>query len=306
MKRLLSFAIAILIAHLGLKVYLHQRISSELDDFIKTARPFAKIEYSKVSTSFLTKSFAVEDIEIQPMMSNSPIVIDKISIFGADFWSNAKDWFNSVNFDTAQHQGIQVKGLEIEINDELVMGPMTKGTSQGQQIKLLQDLGYKVLATDLQFSLKTYPDTKYIEITYEQAHKGMFDFSFGATLSGEDLGSGPVNPYMAQSVKVIDANFNFTDASFLEKTLKYYAEKEGKTLEEYKDDIMQQFLNEMEAKQVVVPEPYIEAFKKLIYDYKPIHITIAPSNPMGLDSFSHLHLYNPEDVTKMLNLKVSN
>jgi hypothetical protein len=306
MKRVISLAIAIVIGHLGLKFYLHQQIVTELDKIVTAASPFFKVDYRGVSTSFLDKSFSVENIEIIPT-SGSAITIDSISLYGAEFFATSKEWFNTLDFEHPRNHGVDIQGLVINLDDMLTFSSMAPGPSKTKDLQKLKELGYEKMDMDLGLRLRTYPDTKYIEIEYEQNHKNMFNIGVQATLTAQNHPKGKLNSALSpEYIQLVKAQLTFTDDSILEKVHRREANDKGTTMDDVKVNIMQELVSMLEENQLSLTTEHMQAITNFVHHYEPITISVSPKSPLGVQALSHMHLYKPADVTKMLNLDITN
>lgn len=301
-KRLISFGLAVVIAHLGLKFYLYQQIKSEVDELVLGASPFADIEYDSISTSLLKNSFSIHGIRIMSTGSNSPVEVEQLKLFGANFLSKKSQWFENLSVDKESYMGVQLSGLKFKVEDQpLANHPMLK---QSQNMNLMKNLGYASMNTDLRLSIKTQPNTKTLELNFEQFHDDMFALGLKASFRVNGLNFN--GPSSAQDLQMIQASLQYVDNSFLDKYIRYEAKRQGKSVESYKKDAILLFKKNLQAQNIELSEKQMTAISNTIQQSQSLKLSIKPTNPMGIQTFSRLHLYSPKDVSSLLNLDITN
>ncbi len=308
MKRIVSLLIALIVSHLSLKVYLYYQISSEVDSFIAQMDPFAKVEYKGISTSFLNQSFSVNHIEVSLAQSVSPIHIEKISIFGAKLFNQKDSWFKTLDFSQESYQGLMVQNLSFDINELIPYENLYK-TNKVDSFNptTLKKLGYNRINTDIALTLRTYPETKNIEILYEQSYEKMFEFGLEATVAASQYSTETLNPRSAyRDFQLINASALYKDNSFLNKFFTAQAASLGVSLSDYKESILESIKTQLKTNKLDLSPAQAMVIENLVNNHKAVKISITPSNPLGIQAISHLHLYQPNDVAKMLNLELSN
>lgn len=296
----LSVGLAAGVSYGCLKGYLYYQITSELDNLIKSAGPFVQIEYQSVSTQLLAKSYSIHGVTIKPPNNQEPVSIDTLTFYGANFFAPQSAWFDEFDLSSNQYAAVSIKGLQFSLDEVMIHPAMARGPN----IAELTSLGYDEVNTDLFFSISTNAETRELSLKFDQFNQEMFGLGLKATFTVPGFQKG--GPLQAQNLQLSHASIEYTDDSILEKYMNAQAHKSGQSLEAYKAQMLQNLEGTLSSKQLKLSQEELTVLKNTIFDYQPMTLSIQPENPMGMEAFRRLRLYKPEDVSKMLKLKITN
>lgn len=303
MKKLLSIALMLVVVFSGFKLYVHHQISTDIDQFVQAASPFAHVQYKNLSTSFLDKSLTLHDVEVIPTGTSAPITVDELSFYDVNLVQRKRSWFTKMDWSQPSEQGFSVRGLALNVNEHLTQGPLRQLSKlKGADPEWLTKLGYSKLVVDLDMSMINQPKEGKVTLLYQQAQEDMFNVGMVATLQ-------PKNQTQASSVtslELVSAHLEYNDHSFLNRFFNYQAKTEDKSIETVKNEWFDKFNSNLRQKELKLEEAQLSAIKNLIYREFPIFIDIRPTRPMDQKTLGSLHLYDPQEVLRMLQLSISN
>ncbi len=243
LKWLLIPLILILLV-VGVQGYYWYQVKSEIDSFIASVRPFAKVEYGDISVSFLGQ-VSLESITIQPNSYK-----EKISIQNALLASSSRTFFL-----TAHEQlrtgvlddpvSLALSGLSYDINADYAEN-IVLFSSESQKTSLdtllcgenrvidqtaLQAMGYRYLQGDLNLMLESSANKKLMKVRLgaelAQFMKGEMNLWLalhqGGTLRRDDLAKTAIQMF----------GMTVTDLGYNQRWKTFCAQQEGVLVADY-------------------------------------------------------------------------
>ena len=128
---LLAVLFAPFLAYGGLKAYLWYGIKSTVDDTVKKMSPFVEIKYGGIFST-LEGEVGIENIVIQPVMTNDQFTVDSMSIRSESIFDfvNPEQRFKDGKF--PKHVGWEVKGLNLDL-DSTIFQMISDSQSRAEQ-----------------------------------------------------------------------------------------------------------------------------------------------------------------------------
>lgn len=304
-------------AYGGLKIYLHHRYASALDEAIQGASPFVEIRYKDLSTT-LGGELVVEDITITPRAEYT----DQFQIEAVRLVTTGlKDLMNigqSVERgEFPRSLRLAVEGLEVPL-DGFIMGQLDDaaeavnariahyvppGCGDIQHIgpRYYPDLGYHRIVSDFSLGYQIDESESEIEMNMRGATRGMGSVSLRMVMSGfaspsmqAALMSGPPTPSFIE--------MTFRDNSYTSRVTEFCAARSKLSVEEYIDKITRRDAAYYALTWGVIPsEGVLEAYRKFLKSPGDVRIVMDPGSAIDTTS---LALYRPEDLPALLGLVV--
>ena len=317
MKKLIVWGVIVgTVLYFGSKMYLHHRVSSNLDNLLLMASPFANVSYSGVSST-MGGTLSIDDLVVQVNGYRDPIRADKLSLVTPGFWhllALGDIGMNTVSSEMPESIGFAIRGFQTDVDSDLVRTMYRMGKGGAKDLEELDDaarctgkngyspndllaLGYQSLNADLEMGYRNAAGRMIVDVRTSIAD--MYDLELELTLDGEispqAMAMGSYRP------KMVEARLEYTDQSLEQRTTRR-CERAGLTTEQVLAAKLDTFLSLGADSGVVFDEQIIEPYKEFLRGKSTFVMEAKPHEPVTM---SQIGLYKPSDVPALLNLSAS-
>lgn len=278
-------------SYAGGKIYMTDKIATQLDAKIIEMQPMVNVEYGDLSVEPITQRIQLHDVVISPADgSANPITINEITVNELD---TSSEFPAALDF--------ALNGISISIND---IDPQT-----AEQLK---QLGY---TDDMLINLSTkytYVD-KVMDWQFDLSAKDMGEMEYSINIANFEF--DPKQPitllFSYPNYQLNAAEFTYTDNSFVERLLKQEAQRSDISVEELKqrlsDKINAMLAADLETSnalsdvEVNVAKNATEAFIKFINDPQSITISLNPEQTVTFGEITQAQ-HDPAKLIALLNM----
>lgn len=313
MRKLIAAGIVIAAAYGLAKLYLHHRVSDDLDRMLLMVSPMADVRYSGISST-MGGTLSIDDIEINVHGYSGPVSIKKVSLITPGFFhllDLGEIGRNQSPGDMPEALAVGISGLRTSLESDLVDTLYTLGRQQagdpddtdvaaectgrnGFSPAMLRRLGYSDVVVDLQVGYRTV-DGEFV-FDFATAIEDMYATNLEVTLEGvaspQALAMGTFRP------QLVNARLEYIDQSLDRRTSEFCAERglSAKEILNAKLDTFNAFGAET---GIVFDEQIIEPFVEFLSGKSTFVLTANPIEPVNI---AQIGLYKASDVPALLNL----
>jgi hypothetical protein len=300
----------------GLKGYIHYKFKNAVDDIVAIAKPFARIDYGGLGSSF-DGTLTVEDIAISPWAFDDEVQMQVVEIQGPGLGfllSGAKQFERG---EMPEKMRFAMKGVRLDVDGEL-LGALRDAQSSDWALMMgiqdssacgleqifgpwnMRELGYDGLVVDVGADFNFNKAINELRMALDYSARGIESTSVNMTLSG-------MKPLAAIRTRVQPQLDDFMvkysmEPSYASKAIEYCAEANKKTVDEFIQWMVSEDNEYYTHTLGIVPGPGIRgALERFLKNPDEIHISAQP--PTALDP-SGLQFYTPEDIIELLGLQV--
>ena len=317
MKKLIVWgAILGCVLYFGTKMYLHHRVSSNLDNLLLMASPFANVSYSGVSST-VGGTISIDDLVVQVNGYRDPIRAEKLSLVTPGFWhllALGDIGMHTVSSEMPESIGFAIRGFQTDVDSDLLrtMYRMGKGGAKdreemdaaarctgknGYSPNDLLALGYQSLNADFEIGYRNAAGRMIVDVS--TSITDMYELDVELTLDGEvspqAMSMGTYRP------KMVDARLEYTDLSLDQRTTRM-CERAGLNTDQVLAAKLETFLSLGADSGVVFDEQIVEPYKEFLRGKSTFVLEAKPHEPVTM---SQIGLYKPSDVPALLNLTAS-
>ncbi len=314
MKKLIVWAIVLVGGgYLGAKMYLHYRVSSDLDKMLTLLSPFAKVDYSGISST-MDGTLSVDDIEAKVHGYRDPIRVQSLSLITPSFLQLMKlgDLPSSMAAnEIPESLAIGITGLNISADAAFIdqiraaQREALKGDAEmdaaaectgkyGYTSDSLKRLGYTELVMDLQMGYRKAGQNMVVDVRTDihDMYDMIFEFTLDGAASPQSMAMGTYRP------RLVDARLEYVDQSLEERTTRL-CERAGLSPEEIVAAKLDAFMAFGANSGMEFDEQIVEPYKEFLQGKSRFILTAKPHEPVNI---SQIDLYKPSDVPALLNL----
>ena len=314
MKKLIVWAIVLLGGgYLGSKMYLHYRVSSDLDEMLTLISPFAKVDYAGISST-MNGTLSIDRVDALIHGYRDPIRIDKLSLITPNFLHLIRlgDMGSSMAAnDIPKSLAIGVTGFRIsadaEFIDQLHAAQRARLVGDGEvdvaaectgkygySSDTLQQLGYQELVVDLQMGYRKAGRNVVVDVRTDihDMYDLIFEFTLDGAASPQAMAMGTYRP------KLVDARLEYVDRSLEERSTRL-CERAGLSADEIVAAKLDAFLAFGEKSGMEFDEQIVAPYREFLNGKSRYILTARPHEPVNI---SQIDLYKPSDVPALLNL----
>ena len=317
MKKLLVWGVVLsTVLYFGTKLYIHNKVSSNVDNVLLMLSPFANVTYTGVSST-MGGTLSIDDLSVQVNGYRDPIRADRLSLVTPGFWHlmNLSDiGMNTVSGEMPDSLGFEIVGLESKVDSDLLrylhkVGQEQTQTDQeadaaaactgkfGYSPDDLKSLGYSTLEVDLHVGYRKEAADLVVDV--QTAVKDMYDMTLEMTLGGglspQAIAMGTYRP------KLVDGRLEYIDRSLDQRTTTF-CERAGLDAAEVVAAKLDAFMEFGKESGIVFDEQIVEPYKDFLDGKSTFVIMAKPHEPVTM---SQIGLYKPSDVPALLNLTAS-
>lgn len=313
MKNLIIVAIFLgLLGYGGAKLYLHNEVSSAMDQAVIMASPFAKIDYDGVSSS-LTGKLTVDGLTVRIAGYRDEIYIDRLGIDTPSFFA-LLDLFDPMKLQSEgfpKYLGFIVDGLRVPVEADYfadlheftlaesgiteISDPADKCTGKyGFSPEALAALGYD----DQVLSMSMYLRDENSKFIFDMSVniEDMWDIEADVQLAGNMMAEMMKGP--ASRPKLGSMRLEYTDRSLNKRVVDYCGELGLSELETLRAQI-DAFKYMGSSNGIEFDQYMLDPYKEFLKGKDSLVVTARPNEPIA---FSQIDLYKPSDVPALLNL----
>ena len=313
MKNLMIGAIVVaLLGYGGAKLYLHNEVSSAMDQAVIMASPFAKIDYDGVSST-LTGELTIDGLNVRIVGYRDEIAVDRLGIATPSFFA-LLDLFDPMKLQKEgfpKYLGFIVEGARIPVEADYfadlhefslaesgvteVSEPADKCTGKyGFSPEDLAALGYE----DQVLSMSVYLRDGTSNFVFDMGVniEDMWDIRADVQLAGNmmaEMMKGPASRPRLGSMKL-----EYTDRSLNSRVVDYCGELGLSPLETMRAQI-DAFKYIGSSNGIEFDQYMLDPYKEFLKGKDTLVVTARPNEPIA---FSQIDLYKPSDVPALLNL----
>lgn len=300
----------------GLKGYIHYKFKNAVDDVVAIAKPFARIDYGGLGSSF-DGTLTVEDIVISPWGFDDEVRVQAVEIQGPGLGFLLRGAKQFKRGEMPEKMRFAMKGVRLDVDGELLgtlrntqssdwalmMGTQASSVCGMGQILgpwSLRELGYDSLVVDVSVDFNFNEAINELRMELDYSARGLESTNVQMTLSG-------ITPLAAIRTRVQPQLDDFTmkysmDPSYASKAIEYCAEANKKTVDEFIQWMVSEDNEYYTHTLGIVPGPGIRgALERFLKNPGEIYISAQP--PTALDP-SGLQFYKPADIIDLLGLQV--
>lgn len=313
MKNLIIGGIVVgLLAYGGAKLYLHNEVSSAMDQAVIMASPFAKIDYDGVSSS-LTGRLTVDGLKVRIAGYRDEIYVDRLGIDTPSFFAllNLFDPMKLQSEGMPKYLGFIVEGLRIPVEADYfadlheftlaergvseISEPADKCTGKyGFSPEALTALGYDDQVMSMSMYLRD-ENSKFIfdmRVNIEE----MWDIEADVQLAGNMMTEMMKGP--ASRPKLGSMRLEYTDRSLNSRVVDYCGKLGLSELDTMRAQV-DAFKYIGSSNGIEFDQYMLDPYKEFLKGKDTLVVTARPNEPIA---FSQIDLYKPSDVPALLNL----
>jgi len=262
---------------------IENNIRTNLDEYIEKNKQFGTLKYSDLSICLAKRELVVSGIELTPLGSLNPIILDSVTV----------DKFKKGSSGVPQELSFTAKGLHIDARQ---IGP------QGRS---LLELGYDFLLADIGLDFAYDQEKKELhlnDLSYGAESAGFVNMNFH--LSELDLENFNLFSLMfaIPKVKLHSGGFKYADDSFFERSMKVAAVKQGKTPEQILVEAEATLDAELAKAKDEFSKKVLNTLKQFVRNPKQISISVLPPEKVSIQKIQETK--DPKELVKLLNMKV--
>lgn len=316
MKKLLIWTVLLgVIGYGGAKLYLHNKVSSNVDKVIALMSAFADVEYKGVSST-ISGELTVDGIRVRLDNYKDDIYIESMGVDTPHFLAllNMADMANgrtNPSDSIPKHLGFIAEGIRIPANadyyaelygvgikqlgvlDAAEAGPECTG-KYGLSPTALQGMGYREQIMSFAMSVEQQSDQYVMKLTSDV--KDMWQLDVDLALSGS-MTAGLMRG-SSYRPKLSNFRVEYTDDSLNERS-RQYCLRRGLSEEGILAARLAAFDFTGESLGVVWDDALIDPYKEFLGGKSTYLMTAQPSQPVGIAQFD---LYKASDIPALLNL----
>ena len=313
MKNLIIGGIVVgLLGYGGAKLYLHNEVSSAMDQAVMMATPFAKIEYDGVSSS-LTGELTVDGLTVRIVGYRDEIYVDRFGIDTPSFFA-LMDLFDPMKLQSEglpDYLGFIVEGVRIPVHADYfadlheftleasgiteVSDAAEKCTGKyGFSPTALSALGYDEQVLSMSMYLRDEDSSFAFDMSVNM--QDMWDLQADIDLAGNmmtELMKGP-----AYRPKLGSMRLEYTDRSLNGRVVEYCESLGLSQLETLRAQV-DSFKYIGSNNGIEFDQYMLDPYKEFLKGKSTLVVTAKPNEPIA---FSQIDLYKPSDVPALLNL----
>ncbi len=303
------------VGYFGAKLYLHHKVSSNLDMALAMAQPFADIQYEGVSST-MTGKLSIDGISARFGNFRDRLEIDRVSLITPGFWHllNLGDMGQKMTGSDAsipESLGFSITGMRADVSDDF-MKAMSKAAREsspeldesdiaancvgkyGFSMATLKRLGYKDLVMSMSMGYRQEEGNLLVDISadLEDMYAMKIDLTLDGTVTPQSLASGTYRPRM------LDGRIEYEDDSLIERT-RTLCRRQGLSDDEIVVAEMDAFQAAGMQNGIAFDEFVMIPYQKFLTGGSKFILTAQPNSPIAL---SQIDLYSPTDVPALLNL----
>ena len=313
MRKLVFIGLLVAAVYGCAKLYLHYKVSDNVDDVILMLSPMADVKYSGVSST-MGGTLSVDDVEISVHGYSGPVSIEKISLITPGFFhllSLGDTGKNMAADKMPESLAFGFTGLKTSLDSDLVnmlytlrqqsadkpvdddVAAQCTGRN-GFSPEMLRRLGYSDIVVDVQFGYRTEDGEVVLEsaTVVEDMYATNIEATLQGTFSPQAMAMGAYRP------RLVNAKLEFIDQSLDERTNKLCADR-GLSADEILNAKLETFNNFGAQTGVVFDDQIIEPFVEFLKGKSTFVLTANPIEPVNLNQIG---LYKASDVPALLNL----
>ena len=279
----IGIAVVLIAIYFGVRMYASNVAEGKVNEAIAKAADFADIDYKKVSVDMLGMDVVISDILVSPANAKKKIKIDEIIIHDIDNKSDIPAFLS-----------MSCNGIELNIKD------------LGEAAKELKELGYNdkmminLTADYTYYKEKKELDIKKIGIGADEAGEISVSFRLGnINLKPEEI---TILLFTFPQVVFHEAKIKYEDYSLAERLMKFGAQKEQTSVENFKKSLMQKLEKEIEKEKDDFTKKALNEINKFLENPEEFSISASPSKPQTLGRI--MRVDDPKDVIKLLNIQI--
>ena len=270
-------------AYYGAKSHATDVAEKKVNRAIAKAANFADIDYRKLEVNIFSKEARILDVLIYPVTIQNKITIKEIVIRDFD-----------VESDIPLSMSLSINGLEMDLDSIVENAPA------------IRDLGYEGVAL---FNL-------HVDYVYDRDLKNLHIERL--TLGAEDAGEININLHLGNinlsplgmigliftypQVMFHKAGMEYRDASLMDRIFTLEAKKEGESLQELKQYLINEIKRQIEEQDDEYIKKTLMEIEKFIRNPKSLSVTAIPSRPHPLGRI--MRADDSEDLIKLLNIQI--
>ncbi|OOZ37873.1 hypothetical protein [Solemya velesiana gill symbiont] len=303
------------LANGGLKAYIHYKVTSELDNAITMAAPFAHISYGGLSTD-LGGKLTIKQIAITPLATGLEVRVEAVEVQG-----------DGIGFLLDLSQGLgkgeppeklsaNIWGAEIPVTGDLMdigptfnFGPGTQDKAAPEPCSLggvlqhagLFDIGYSTLVADSGIGFEYDKDAGDVALMFDYQIEGIESLAMDVSMSGVSspgmvvMGAMPTFQNFEIAYRI--------EPDYMKKMVSHCAQKAGQSSQEFINTLFSQSDSYYAQTLGIIPGQGLRTlFKELVTKAGDVHIRAKPSsnfNPSMMPAF------RPQDMIAMLGIELS-
>ena len=313
MKNLIIGGIVVgLLGYGGAKLYLHNEVSSAMDQAVIMAAPFAKIDYDGVSST-LTGKLTVDGLNVRIVGYRDEITVDRLGIDTPSFFA-LLDLFDPIKLQKEgfpKYLGFIVEGARIPVEADYfadlhefslaesgvseVSAPADRCAGKyGFSPEDLAALGYE----DQVLSMSVYLRDETSNFVFDMgvSIQDMWDIQADVQLAGNmmtEMMKGPASRPKLGSMKL-----EYTDHSLNTRVVDYCGAMGLSPLETMRAQV-EAFKYIGSSNGIEFDQYMLDPYKEFLKGKDTLVVTARPNEPIA---FSQIDLYKPSDVPALLNL----
>lgn len=315
-KILIGFVLLAGLGYGGAKAYVHYKASDGVDAAVMAIAPFAKMEYSGISST-LSGELTVDDVRIQVNGYRDEIYIGRMGIntpsflallelgnlLGGSWGTNGgvPEYFGliaeeiRVSASADYYRDIYTTNIEALAPDDIGQRGVQCVGKYGYSPKALRELGYEELVVSTSITLRQAESHYLAEIDLDIV--AMIDVEFDVEMAGNLMTLAAGGAGYQPTLRSLE--MKLTDHSLNQRAEKYCTEL-GLTPEQ----ILNAHLNSLQyfgSQYGVEFDAYvIDPYKEYLAGKSTFILTAKPREPIQLARISR---YRPSDVPALLNLE---
>lgn len=270
-------------AYYGAKSHATGVAEKRVNRAIAKAANFADIDYRKLEVNIFSKEARILDVLIYPVTIQNKITIKEIVIRDFD-----------VESDIPSSMSLLINGLEMDLDSIVDNAPA------------IRDLGYEGIAL---FNL-------HVDYVYDRDLKNLHIERLA--LGAEDAGEININLHLSNinlspmgmvgliftypQVMFHKAGMEYRDASLMDRIFTLEAKKEGESLQELKQYLINEINRQIEEQDDEFIKKTLMEIEKFIRKPKSLSVTAIPSRPHPLGRI--MRVDDSEDLIKLLNIQI--
>lgn len=317
-KYLLLALVALPLVLFGIvKLYLDYQLNEFMDTIAARGRPFVSIERGGVSTT-LDGDASIHNVEIYITGTDDVVRIEQVTYDTPNMWYLLRDLGGVQNNKAPMSLHLKLKGLSMDLygdlTDKMEDAVNTLNLDLAGVNKLCggrlfmgpreyRDMGYEEIVIDGDIGYEADAITEEMTINMDLTFRDMGSYRL-TILSGGFLGTPFAGSVPHPTPPSIDAlRVTYEDQSYAKRFVKYCSGLGKMSEAEFIAAEVEQGPAYFANLVGFVPGPGLRAAYKEILSH-PGKIELAMEWPEVVDP-ANLHLYKPEDIPGLLNLKVA-
>jgi hypothetical protein len=282
-----GFIVALVVVLAAGKYYMNRASEKKVKELSSRLEPYMKLTYGKLSTSLLTKKICLSDVSVVPAGQPDEIKVSSIVVQGFDFKNKVPSFLH-----------IKLNGIR----------PDWQKQKDAEYQKVIKELGYDDLKEDFEIDYRYNPVSKefiFSRLSMNIDKAGRYELGFRLKNVDVDF-NAPEKALMSfTAIEIVRAELRYEDDSLVPKLLKYFAQKENRSVDDFvkeKSEMFDQMISAQGGDKF--SKEAAAAVKKFLKNPKKISISISPEKPVAVSQL--MGTKDPQEAMKLLNLKVKN